>query len=199
MWREYTKETPARPWWGLICSALALAGTTALAQYVTKSKGGTVVSPSALISVGGWPVAFRLPEGFHRVSAADPWNDPVNAEGTSGEMAFRRTDRRRGSADLTIRFEWDEGPISPAEAFHTVTGLSGDDAEAIELGPLSGLWGFGDSSDGKLVWAAVGTSPDGLAVQIELKTGIPGSKQRKEFEQICSSMQYKIWAMHAPN
>jgi hypothetical protein len=197
MWREYTKETPARPWLGLICSALALAGTTALAQYVTKSKGGTVAAPSVLVNVGGWPMAFRLPEGFHRMSTEDPWNDPVNAEGTSGAMAFQRTDRRRGSADLKVRFEWDEGAITPAEAFHAMTGLPGDDAESIELGPLSGLWEFGESNDGKFVLAAVGTSPDGLVVQVELTTRIPGSKLRKEFEQICSSIQYKIWAVRA--
>ena len=197
MWREFTKETPARPWWALVFSALALAGTTALAQYMTHAKGSSRTT-STLVGALGWPFGFQLPEGFHRVGISDSLREPVNAEGTRGEMAFKRMELRRGTADLRVYFQWDDEPIATDRMFHTLTGLSPDDAEVIDLGPLSGIWTMGVSSEGAVVWTAVATAAEGLTLQIEMTTPTAGSRQRREFEQICSSVEYRVWAIRRP-
>lgn len=198
MWREFTKETPARPWWALIFSFLALAGTTALAQYMTQSHGRPKRT-TFVVHQPGWPISIRLPEGARRVPNQDVLSEPVNSDGTRGELTFRLAGQRPDRADLRLSFQFEGPPMSPEQAFHALTGLPADDAEEMSVGPLSGRWAMGESEDGALVLAAVATSPEGLTLQIEMKTTAAGSRLRKEFEDICSSVEYKAWSVRSPD
>lgn len=198
MWREFTKETPARPWWALISSLLALAGTTALAQYMTQTRARPRTA-TFVVNQPGWPISVRLPEGTHQVPNQEILSETVNAEGTRGELTFKMAGQRNERADLRLYFQMEDPPLSQEQAFHELTGLPADDGEEIEVGQLSGLWAMGESQDGALVLTAVATSPEGLTLQIEMKTAVAGARLRKEFEEICSSVEYRAWSVRGPD
>jgi hypothetical protein len=82
MWREYTRETPARRGWPLAGGILALAGTTALAWMVTDR----VTAPPPLVPVEPlphWPIRFAVPAGFElgRSEASTRWDGVENGDG----------------------------------------------------------------------------------------------------------------------
>lgn len=193
MWREFTKETPGRPWLALISSAMALAGTTALAQYMTQARGHPKAA-TFVFSLPGWPVSVRLPEGARRTPSL---NEPVNSEGTRGELRFRLAGARQERGELRVYFQCEDSSTSLEQAFHALTGLSADDGEEIAMGPLSGLWSMGATEDGAIVLTAVATTAEGLTIQVEITTTAAGARQRKEFEEICSSVEYKSWAVRS--
>lgn len=61
MWREYTRETPARPGLAILAAALALIGTTALAWVVVQR-----ANPRRVEAPAYWPIRFTLPDRYER-------------------------------------------------------------------------------------------------------------------------------------
>lgn len=197
MWREFTKETPARSGLAVIATAAALGCTTALAYFVTTSKAAPAAQQERQ-SLAGWPIKFDLPVGFQRVANVDDWQEQVSADGTCGSLRYVRVDRRQGPAILEVHYRVEDGPLETDKVFRSMTGLSSEGAKEIPVGPLSGLVGHHEESDGSVVLSAVACLTEGLALHFEMQAANDGPRQEKEFERICSSAEFKEWAIRRP-
>jgi hypothetical protein len=197
MWREFTKETPARSGLAVIATAAALGCTTALAYFVTTSKAAPT-APQERQALVGWPIKFDLPVGFHRIANADSLQEQLFADGIRGSLTYVSVDRRQVKAVLEVHYRVEDAPLATDKMFRTMTGFSLDDTKEIQIGPLSGLVGHREESDGRIVYSAVACLPEGLALQFEMQTANDGPRQVKEFERICSSVEFKDWAIRRP-
>jgi hypothetical protein len=88
MWREYTRETPARRGWAIVFSAVALVLTTSLA-WVLAGHGPSGASLSSEVLPANWPITFSLPADAKPLAK---WNRlPLESDeaGNAGLVAYR--------------------------------------------------------------------------------------------------------------
>ncbi len=192
MWREYTKETPARPGWAIVGTAMALASTTALAYITVNRSAPTGVGTPARVSIPGWPISFALPRGFDSMSP-DEGEIAVSPEGTFGDLHSVHSAGRRGAAIFTVRFKVENEDVNLTRAFAKWSGQSAADAEPISVGPLKGLAAETTEMSGITKYTAAAVVPAGLIIVIEEDTPGPSSRYRRQFEAVCESVQFKPW------
>jgi hypothetical protein len=193
MWREYTKETPARAGWGVVTTAIALAGTTGLAYFVTGAKAAPAAALTARINLPGWPFSFALPHGFRLVLPEGRMAQVVSDELTSGYIEGARMGARGEVAVLSVRFKVHDRELDLRKAFARWSRLDAADAGAVKVGSLDGLAAASPQPEGHVKFIAVAVIPDGLVIVIELETASASPRARRQFEAVCESVHFKDW------
>lgn len=192
MWREYTKETPARAGWGVVAMALALTGTTGLAYFVAVTKAAPGAVLPKRVSEPGWPISFALPGGF-RLLRPDVGEESVSRDGMSGELHGLREGGRGGPAIVAVRFKVQEDRATLSKAFAKWTGQEAEEGEAIKVGSLEGLAMVTSEPRGLVKYTAVAVLPEGLVIAIAIETTNASARARRQFEAVCESVQFKDW------
>lgn len=193
MWQEYTRETPARPYLGVVGTGLALAAATGLAWLVSQSRA--LPAADAVQSLPEWPIVFTLPQGLSWVKADDPERGDVSPDGMRGGVAYRGRGRDQPDAALAVAFAVMPEGTTAAEALHELTGHEAAKREEIRIGPLTGTMIESRRSSGLTTLAAAACSERGLAIAVEYATEDHGSGARLTFRKVCRSIEYKSWSI----
>ena len=183
MWREYTREKPARRGWALVLASAVFVGSMALAWGLTTGRISTSRMGSA-IDFEGWPFRFAMPGGYELRTASS-----IAAEGDArgpGGMARYDANDREGRRSITIAFyQW------PADLGWTelLRRLDIDDPE-----------GGVDLSMGRQEWrvfeayrnlTAVLEQPDGLIVVVYTEIRPRDMRPVTDLQAVCRSIKFK--------
>lgn len=193
MWREYTRETPAKPGWAIASAGAALALTTGLA-WVLAQQGFSTTTLAGSISPPNWPISLSLPPGAKPLAK---WNNEVigsDPAGNSGVAAFS-WDEAEADQSMAILLAYkvtiddDESPGMRSRGLDT----GFDDDREIVVGPLTGQLNLGMAPDGGRVYSAFARSDEGLALRIDLICP-PGMRNSQGlFRRICRSVTFRNW------
>ncbi len=184
MWRQYTREHPARPKLALAGTGLALAVSVGFAHLMTSNAPGG----GGPQSLQHWPIVFEVPPTFWRQSIPNGPQAIVGNSESSGEAYFVQDDPALGKARLKIAFKFLPKGTSPKEAALELLGQELETVYRIRMGPLSGYL-LQPAPDTELIHAlAVGCSPDGLAVAVECTTLRAGSMAEETVLAVCKSV-----------
>lgn len=198
MWREYTRETPARRGWALIFSALALAGTTALAWAVAE-RINNPLSSFREEAPPWWPIRFTLPVGFDRLSIEQSYrlDDAIDGEfGFASYGALRG--RRRPSAFFDVQFRVVEPHLATDELLTLLEVPDAAGAEPISIGPLDGMLFIDERAPRVMEALAVAYLPEGLVIRFSLSARRGDSLNLRDFKTICRSVQFTNWYLPRP-
>ncbi|MFH1417772.1 MAG: hypothetical protein ABII12_05730 [Planctomycetota bacterium] len=186
MWRQFTREYPARPNRALIGTGLALAVSVGVAYLMTAAPaaGGGVQS------LPHWPIVFEVPPGFGRARIAnDPWAVTGSPE-SGGGAVYVREDPVVGGAVLKIVFAVLPSGTLPKDAASELLGQELETVHPVRMGPLSGYLLQPAANTESLHALAVGCSADGLAVAVECTTLSTGPWAEKTILAVCASVAY---------
>lgn len=197
MWREYTRETPAKPGWAIASAGAALALTTGLA-WVLAQQGFSTTTLAASISPPYWPISLSLPPGAKQLAK---WNDEelgADPAGNSGVAAFS-WEEAEAEQPLTILLAYqvtiddDESPGMRSRGLDS----GFDDGREIDVGPLTGHLNLGMAPHGGRVYSAFARIDEGLALRMDLICP-PGMRNSQGlFRRICRSVAFRDW--YVPN
>lgn len=193
MWREYTRETPARPFLAPLGAGLALAAALGLAWLVGTARAGPAVwGPQ---SPPHWPVEFTLPEGFTWVQQD---RAESSVDGMIGNLAYEGRSSDLVPSVLGVSFAVLPAGTAVDRAAVELLGLELADARPTRLGPLEGKTAEARSGAEVRILAAVAVSERGLAVAVQLVSPRLGSGERSAFQAVCRSIQYRKWWVRKP-
>lgn len=195
MWREYTRESPARKGLALAASAAALAGTVAMAYALTHLRTSPLVA-TRRIHPPYWPISFELPESWVRrsldVNFLEPEPEPVDE--LIGRITFE--DRRRGHevvARATILFTL----LEPGDTVEEFIGSLPDGATltsgTVQIGDWNGSAIRFDDPEARGVRAAAAVSPDGLAIAVICDHAHATTTADRLVERIAASVRAEAW------
>ncbi len=192
MWREYTRETPARRGLGVATAAMALIGTTALAWVVTQQSGGM-----RLETLPNWPITFSVPEGFNRLS--DPLEESPQ-DGLSDRATFLLGHPRSPDAILEINYEILQEDVATLEELMADRGMTkSDEVSDIMLGTLAGkLFRKADARGRTATLVAVGRTPEGLVLGLWYTGSAHDPHGLTRLKRICESIQFRAWTVPRP-
>lgn len=193
MWREYTRETPARPGLAIVMAAVALLGTTALAWMITQR-----VNPQTMRSLDYWPIRFSLPERFilafkEHENILSEWID-----GSRDAAIFLTDGRSELAAEVAVVYQiFGESDDLDDVAFELLD-ESVADATPIPMGPVEGRLIKLLTRDEIIRLIAVGMTPGGLAILVEYRTAHYSEVDFARFQKICESIQFQDWSVPPP-
>lgn len=182
MWREYTREKPARPGLAIGAAGLAFVGTMCLASLLVNQKN----APLRMQSLADWPIEFGLPNGFSLASESKLTHG-------DGRLAVYKLDRGDLGRSIRIQFEYVNDLLPPHKALERLFGgrLHDNEVDRIPFGREEGRFtvqgGF-PPNDPKFFGALW---RDGVAVGITFKPGIYDDTEMYEFQRICESVDFK--------
>lgn len=191
MWKEYTRETPARPGWALSAMVVTFAATLALAQWTTSARRAPYLQEPP-----GWPIAFRLPESLR-------WNQAkgILKGGVSKDekvLAFIGFGPEIGRCILAVSCRSNVGPIGIGELLgHGFRMLDGRNRK-IRIGPLTGVLLMESHPEEGQILRAQAWSDDGLEIVIELHGVAARSELQKLMKELCDSVELRPTAKPAP-
>lgn len=196
MWREYTRETPARRGLGVVFAAGALAGAILLAWAAIQR-----ANPVRDESLSFWPVTFSLPERYKLFSLQQ---GDVGADWIDGafSQAIYHTDPSSGIVNiLSVGYRLLPPDTTLADAVTELTAESPDQGRPMDFGPFHGLifdmHGEPPEMEAPSGLAVVGLSPDGLAVWLQV-TSVSGGGIKRGLVDICDSMRRRMWFVPRP-
>ncbi|HKQ46969.1 MAG TPA: hypothetical protein VJZ71_02740 [Phycisphaerae bacterium] len=193
MWREYTRETPAKPGWAIASAGAALALTTGLA-WVLAHQGFSSTTLAEPVAPPYWPVSLSLPQGAKPLAkwnneelGADPagnagvvaysWDSPEIVQSTTLVLAYK------------VVVDDDDSPGLRSRSLDD--GL--DDDREIDVGPMSGRLDVRMAPDGGRLYSAFARTDEGLALRIDLICP-PGLRNPQGlFRGICRSVAFRDW------
>ena len=192
MWKQYTRETPARKGWALGAMIVAFLGTVGLAKLMVDSRTATEGVGRHKQAITGWPFQFTLPNEYRWGVLRQPPQSPFSAGGRSREESvhYHGQSASGGTTRLFIRYyKMPTGTSLQDAAAHFNMDARGA-AETQEIGPLRWLIPVIHVEGPGAQIAGVACSPEGVAIHIEF-TG-PGSVvlEFKIFESICRSIEF---------
>ncbi len=193
MWREYTRESPARKGLALAASAAALAGTVAMAYALTNLRTAPL-EVTRRIHPPYWPISFELPESWVRRSLDINFLEPEQVDELIGRITFE--DRRRGQevvARATVLFTL----LEPGDSVEDFIGSLPDDATMASGTVRIGDWGGSvirfDDPEARNVRAAAAVSPDGLAIAVICEHAHATTTAERLVERIAASVRAEAW------
>ncbi|QDV91452.1 hypothetical protein RAS2_25510 [Phycisphaerae bacterium RAS2] len=193
MWREYTRESPARKGLALAASAAALAGTVAMAYALTNLRTSPLEA-TRRIHPPYWPISFELPESWVRRSLDVNFLEPETPDDLIGRIAFE--DRRRGNevvARATILFTL----LEPGDTVEDFLDSLPDDATtasgAVQIGNWTGSSIRFDDPEAQGLRAAAAVSPEGLAIAVICEHAHATSAADRLVERIAGSVRPEPW------
>lgn len=159
MWKQYTRETPARPGWAVAGMVLAFAATLGLAQWTIGHR-----QLSLRQELKGWPIAFTLPASLN-------WSQAKGREayhyikGTY-EATYIGHHSELGHCLFIVVCEPEAEPAGFAEILRRHARVLTGESEPIRVGPLEGMLtrAVGDH-DQRMVYVEA-TSPDRLEMNL---------------------------------
>ncbi len=197
MWREYTRETPARPGWAIVSAGLALVLTTSLAWVLTTHGPAEAVGRTE--SPSNWPISFSVPADAKPFTESNHRRLSSDETGNAGFVAYTwGTGDAANAARILIAYKvYDDesGLIDIGSEF-----FSEDAAEAdvIEIGPLTGRLIVSHARTGSRIYSALASLDEGLAIRIDLISP-PGTRNSEGlFRRICRSVSFKDWYLPRP-
>jgi hypothetical protein len=191
MWREYTREVPARPFFAVIGSGLALAVVTGLAWVITDAR--TVPPVETVQSLPEWPIAFTLPQSLSWRRSTGRLHGETSPDGMRGSAAYVGKSSGQSDAALIVSFAVLPEGTTGEEAMLRLTGENPLNEEPIGMGPLTGTMFELRHGGGLTSMAAAACSDRGLAIAVEFVTLERDSHARLSFLEVCRSIRYKEW------
>ena len=190
MWREYTRETPARRGLGLVVAGFALVIAIALAWLVTSvrtSSPGTRHQQSP----ADWPIGFRLPEEYYW--SANPSARLVGTfkDGNCGFAAYMGRSTTLGESVLIAWFAVLPEGTTETGAAERLLGIDLIEPRPIAMGPVRGRMGYDRMGDDTPAVVAVGCRDDGLAVAVKFSGPTSGRQMERILESICGSVSFR--------
>ncbi len=183
MWKEYTREAPARSGWTLGGMVLIFAGTLVLADWTAGSRR---FSHHQVLA--GWPITFKLPDEYRWRRADDVLHISLpKVEYTAMYLAYHRD---QGHFWLSVRCDPTGEAVSPSEklgrGLRAIIGIE----ESIRIGPLNGSLSRLQDEDGGAKFYAEAASDDGLRIDIVLVAESARLQTvKKMIRQICESVE----------
>lgn len=193
MWREYTRETPAKPGWAIASAGAALALTTGLA-WVLAHQGVSASTLGGSVSPPFWPISLSLPP---EAKPLTNWNNESlgsDPAGNAGVAAFS-WDTPDSTHPTTIVLAYkvliddDDSRRISSRGF----GDGFDEADEITVGPMSGRSFVAMTPAGSRVYSALAKLDEDLAVRIDMICP-PGLRNSEGlFRRICRSVAFRDW------
>jgi hypothetical protein len=192
MWREFTRERPARPYLAWGCSALALVTAVGSAWLVVRSRAQPTTE--GLQSLPHWPIAFTLPGGLTWSPDEGARTNGMSADGMSGSMLYVGRSAGWGPSVMIVGFQVFPEGTTPEQVLKDLTGRAPGDAQRIRMGPMKGVMLELPAEQGKAVrLVGAGCTERGLAVVVQHVTPAPNPQARRIFRAVCRSIEYKAW------
>lgn len=193
MWREYTRESPARKGLALAASAAALASTVAMAYALTNLRTSPLEA-TRRIHPPYWPISFELPESWVRRSLDVTFLEPEPSDDLIGRITFE--DRRRDNevvARATILFTM----LEPGETVEDFIGSLPDDAASVpgsvQIGQWTGSLIRFNNPEAQGLRAAAAVSPDGLAIAVICEHAHATTAADRLLGRIAASIRAEAW------
>jgi len=193
MWKEVTREKPARRGWTVTTLALAFLGTVGLAKIMVDVRANDDEIISGRQSPADWPISFVLP-AHHRWRAWGAPFDEVFAASSGGDvMSFLGRDPSGDQGVLLITYK----AMSPGTPLEEVAWEMFEEpvetSEEIEIGPMTGRMIVKFSrSDGAHVFA-FGRSEEGLAIGVAFVASDLSGEEVRAVRSVCESIEFKAW------
>ncbi|MBI5762379.1 MAG: hypothetical protein HZA51_02510 [Planctomycetes bacterium] len=194
MWKEYTRETPARPGLGIVAAVIALAATTGLAQYFTTQRSRIAVAVERT-ALPRWPIAFSVPKGFRPVGTTSDWNVLRSDDGTEGGVVYFKGNLAIPEMRLDIDYQVVPAGLSMDRVYRRLTQQPLDDYDEIAVGPLKGICTSRKTEAGAAMLRAVARTDEGLAIMISLIAEEDSPRTRRVLEGVCESVEFKDWVV----
>ncbi|MEK6643410.1 MAG: hypothetical protein AABZ08_05830 [Planctomycetota bacterium] len=194
MWKEYTRETPARPGFAIMAAVLALAGTTGLAQYFTTQKSRIQIA-GVRADLPGWPISFTVPKGFRPAATTSNWDELDSADGIKGSIAFEKSSTFAREMWMQIEYRVVPASMSIDRVYRRLTKEALGDGEEIEIGPLTGVSKTGLTEKGSVLLRALARTEEGLVVMVSLDAMEDSPRVRRVLTSVCESVQFKEWVV----
>jgi hypothetical protein len=186
MWREYTREHPARPHLALWATIGLFAGTVGLAQYVASARAPAVLLRECTQYPESWPFAFTLPPGYGWFPKEE--GVVTSPDGMAGQAPYETA----VDHELTISFQLMAPGTTAAEAAGEKLADVLVDSRPVYLGPVKGEMTAILTPAGSM-FVATGCLPCGLAIRTTYVTSVPHQRAAREFEAFCRSITFKDW------
>lgn len=193
MWREYTRETPARPGLALIMAAVALVGTTALAWLVTQR-----INPQVVYAINYWPIRFSLPEQFRQNSLEQVKIGSEWIEGNEDVALFNSGTTLDPTGYVVVRYKIFDSGADLNEASVDLLGEALVNSQPVNIGPIDGQIMETATPRGAIRLLAVGLTPEGLAISLEYLSTRFSAADFSRFQRICESVEFKDWYTPVP-
>ena len=192
MWREYTREHPARPRLALWTTLGVFAGTVALAQFIVSARSPVEGFCEGPQSPAFWPFAFDLPAGYSWSPDEQTAALPTMADGNGGAAVFAGEGTGGGKAMLLVSFAVLPPGTTAAEAAERLLRVEFVAAGPIRLGPIDGqIETIATPSSTRM--AAAGCLPSGVGVGLTYVTTAADEQAVEEFRAVCRSIAFKDW------
>lgn len=189
MWREFTREAPARRGWALAATGMAFAGTVCLAWVVMSSRQSA--SPAGHgQALPAWPIKFTLPSEYAWGSDPQMFVLESRADGRLGfATEYLGRSPRLGRSQLRVTYAELGAGTSLNEASHALIGRELEDPRTIGMGPATGRMDRRPMGNGRLVLEAVSCLDRGLGVAVSLECDARSNRSDRIFEEICASIR----------
>ncbi|MBN2562559.1 MAG: hypothetical protein JXQ75_16665 [Phycisphaerae bacterium] len=187
MWKEFTRETPARRGLAIFVSSLAFAGTVGLAWYVT-STGWSLLPDGGVQSPANWPIVYTLPEVYSWARAPQSRTVEVLPDRSVGIETYISQHGGRELGMLAITFEVRREGTTPSEAAPRLVGSELADTRSIQMGPMIGEMAQMSLGDDGANLVAVGCLPTGLSVGVKYVSLRDRTEAVRAFEAVCASI-----------
>lgn len=192
MWREYTRETPARPGWAVVSAGAALILTTSLAWVLT-NHGPPGATLGSSITPAYWPISFSLPADAKPLSQ---WDKLPLISDPGGVVGFVAYSWGGGGPEKSVRILMRYAVYDDHEGLNIDSSpLSEDfaDAEEIAIGPMTGRTFVALTAAGSRFYSAFATTDEGLGIRIDMICP-PGYRNAESlFRRICESVAFQNW------
>ncbi|MBX3395974.1 MAG: hypothetical protein KF841_11470 [Phycisphaerae bacterium] len=191
MWKEYTRESPARPGWALAAMVVTFAATLVLAQWTTSSRRVSYVQEPA-----GWPIKFRLPESLHWSHARGVIKGSASKD--ARVLAFIGFEPEIGRCILAISCRASAGPIGIGELLGHGFRMFDGRNRPIRVGPLKGVLMTESHPDEGEILRVQAWIDDGLEIVIELHGEGHQAALQKLMKELCDSVELRPAANPSP-
>ncbi len=188
MWREFTREAPARRGWALAAAGIAFAGTVGLALVVMSSRQSASLGGHGQ-ALPDWPIKFTLPSEY--TWGRDPQmfvlESPADGRLGFATMYLGRSPRL-GTSRLRVTYGELGSGTTLKEATRALIGRELEDPRTIGMGPATGRMDRRPMGNGRLVLEAVSCLDRGLGVAVSLDCDARSGRSDRIFEEICASI-----------
>ena len=193
MWKEYTREKPARRGWTLAMMGLAFVGTIGLAKILTDERAPAVLDLTQRQSLPRWPLSFKLPDDFRWTPVRGAIRAPPQLGNLAGMgiAAFRGWNETGAHTEVLFRFRLVQDSISPELTAERVFLIPVDEGVDIEIDSTPGIMSISLGKDGSTRFSAVACSERGVAVLVVFHADPRVDGKTEVFEAICNSIAFQ--------
>ena len=187
MWREYTREVPARPGWALLSTALALCGSLGLAYSLT----GKHQVPAGLNErrhLPHWPISFVLRSSFVEVT------DQYAIDSLDGERQRAVFASPSGAGETVVLSYELSAEDQSGDQFNAVARDERGEIHLIDMGICQGSCMIVRTPHGT-GFLAEGMTDSGLQIRVQYTSGEPEFRALRNMREICKSIEWQPWSV----